>query len=205
MTTTDSTLTTPLAHRLVLVAVVLCLHLLLFSSLHAVAHISRAPHTITINIRAAGKALNSSPPSPINPRPAQAQAVRTSAMPSESASADAAVPSQTDGASAVVVAASPLADCEPDFQAAYLNNPAPIYPMAARRMGWQGKVLVSVEVRADGRAGQVQVQQSSGHQVLDEAALRAVRNWRFSPARQAGQLIDKRFLIPIPFVLKELE
>jgi len=116
------------------------------------------------------------------------------------------------GTSVPAAPAEPLAlttpdspDSEPDFQAAYLHNPAPAYPMLARRMGWQGKVIVSVEVLSTGVAGQIKLQQSSGHEVLDDAALKAVRAWRFSAARQAGQLVNKWFLVPIPFILKETE
>lgn len=98
-----------------------------------------------------------------------------------------------------------ISDREPDYLAGYLHNPAPAYPMLARRMGWQGKVIVSVEVMSTGVAGQVKLQQSSGHEVLDDAALQAVRAWRFSAARQAGLLVNKWFLVPIPFILKETE
>lgn len=96
-------------------------------------------------------------------------------------------------------------DVEPDYLASYLNNAAPSYPVVARRLGWQGKVLVSVEVLADGHAGQVILQRSSGHPVLDEAALSAIKGWHFNPARHAGLAVDKWFLIPVPFVLKESE
>lgn len=98
-----------------------------------------------------------------------------------------------------------LPDREPDFQAAYLNNPVPIYPLIARRMGWQGKVIVSVEVLMNGTAGMVKIYQSSGREALDNAALAAVKNWRFVAARQAGQLVNKTFLVPIPFKLEEAE
>ncbi len=94
-------------------------------------------------------------------------------------------------------------DREPDYQAAYLNNPTPTYPKMATKMGWQGKVMVNVEVLTTGRAGQVSLQRSSGHEALDDAALQAVRTWRFLPARQNGQLVSKYFLIPIPFILKD--
>ncbi len=100
---------------------------------------------------------------------------------------------------------SSLPDREPDFQAVYLNNPTPSYPMAARRMGWEGKVIVSVEVLANGTAGQVKLHQSSGHDILDNAAMQAVRSWKFVAARHAGLLIDKWFLVPIPFILEEHE
>ena len=96
-----------------------------------------------------------------------------------------------------------LPDREPDYQAAYLNNPIPAYPMVARRMGWQGRVVLNVEVLASGLPGQIKLHQSSGHDVLDNAAMQAVRNWRFVAARQSGQVVTKWFLVPIPFILKE--
>jgi protein TonB len=98
-------------------------------------------------------------------------------------------------------AAPGLPDREPDYRANYLNNPQPGYPLAARRMGWQGKVVIEVEVLADGSPGEVVVQQSSGREVLDDAALRAVRGWRFVPARVGGIAVTKRFQIPISFNL----
>ena len=97
--------------------------------------------------------------------------------------------------------AAGLPDREPDYRAAYLDNPQPGYPLAARRMGWQGKVVIEVEVLADGSPGEVVVQQSSGREVLDDAALRAVRGWRFVPARIGGIAVTKRFQIPIAFNL----
>lgn len=103
------------------------------------------------------------------------------------------------------VAPPSLPDREPDYQAAYLNNPPPSYPMTARRMGWQGKVVLNVEVLASGLPGQIKVHQSSGHDVLDSAAMRAVSGWRFVAARQGGQAVTKWFLVPIPFILKEAE
>ena len=102
-------------------------------------------------------------------------------------------------------AESALADREPDYQASYLNNPKPIYPNVAARMGWHGTVVLNVEVLATGFAGQVSVQRSSGHEVLDDAALQAIRRWQFVPARHQGQLITQYFLVPIPFVLKDYD
>jgi len=104
-----------------------------------------------------------------------------------------------------VVAPPSLPDRDPDYQASYLNNPPPPYPMTARRMGWQGRVVLNVEVLASGSPGQVKLQQSSGHDVLDTAAIKAVSGWRFVAARQGGQAVTKWFLVPIPFILKETE
>jgi len=96
-------------------------------------------------------------------------------------------------------------DREPDYHAAYLKNPLPAYPMVARRMGWQGKVVLNVEVLESGLPGQIKLHQSSGRDVLDNAAIQAVSGWRFVAARQNGQMVAKWFLVPIPFILKEAE
>jgi len=100
---------------------------------------------------------------------------------------------------------SPSPDREPDYRAAYLNNPLPGYPMVARRMGWQGKVVLNVEVLESGMPGQIKLHQSSGRDVLDNAAMQAVRGWRFVPARKNGLVVAKWFLVPIPFILKDTE
>lgn len=94
-------------------------------------------------------------------------------------------------------------DAEPDYRAEYLNNPRPPYPMVARRMGYHGKVVLNVEVLAEGKAGQVLLHQSSGYEILDNAALQTVKSWRFSPARRFGQPITLWFLVPIKFFLED--
>lgn len=102
----------------------------------------------------------------------------------------------------VEVAKAQMVDTEPDYRADYLNNPRPAYPMLARRMGYHGKVVLNVEVLAEGLVGQVMIYASSGHEVLDNSALQAIKNWRFTPARQAGRAITKWFLVPINFTLQ---
>ncbi|MBU1213662.1 MAG: energy transducer TonB [Gammaproteobacteria bacterium] len=94
-------------------------------------------------------------------------------------------------------------DAEPDYRADYLNNPRPPYPLVARRMGYQGKVVLNVEVLAEGRAGEVKLQTSSGFDILDKAALQTVKTWKFSPAKRFGQPVTQWFLVPIKFSLEE--
>lgn len=103
------------------------------------------------------------------------------------------------------VAAAPVIDSAPDYRASYLNNPRPSYPMAARRMGWEGRVVLNVEVLATGYCGDASVFRSSGHEVLDNAALRTVKGWRFVPASRAGHPVTQWFKVPIQFSLKENE
>ncbi|MBA0902263.1 MAG: energy transducer TonB, partial [Candidatus Nitrotoga sp.] len=83
------------------------------------------------------------------------------------------------------------------------TNKAPSYPHMARRMGLQGKVVLNVEVLANGSCGQINVAQSSGHAALDNNALSAVKTWHFIPATQAGKAINKWHQVPIIFSLKD--
>ncbi len=107
-------------------------------------------------------------------------------------------------APAIETPTSPIQlDAEPDYRADYLNNPRPPYPMMARRMGYQGKVILNVEVLADGKVGEVRLEQGCGYRILDEAALQTVKTWRFSPARRLGRPVTRWFLVPIKFSLKD--
>jgi len=78
----------------------------------------------------------------------------------------------------------------------------PNYPEAARKRGEEGRVLLKVEVLANGRVGQVKVEESSGFTLLDEAALRTVRNWRFKPALKGREEVACWINIPIGFTLR---
>ena len=85
----------------------------------------------------------------------------------------------------------------------YLRNPAPVYPLLARQRGDEGLVVLSAEVLPTGRCGQLSVLSSSGARLLDEAALKAVRQWQFKPAKRGGQSVAVRVEIPIRFQLIE--
>jgi protein TonB len=91
---------------------------------------------------------------------------------------------------------------QPSFSADYLQNPAPRYPPLARRMRQEGKVVLRVLVDTGGGASQIEVRNSSGSDVLDEAALEAVKLWRFVPARRGDQPIAAWVLVPITFTLQ---
>ncbi|NQU11143.1 energy transducer TonB [bacterium] len=86
-------------------------------------------------------------------------------------------------------------------QPTYLDNPAPVYPPLARRRGWEGVTVLRVEVLADGTPRGIGVVRSSGHRVLDNTALAAVRRWRFQPARRGAQPVISQLEIPIRFQL----
>jgi protein TonB len=88
------------------------------------------------------------------------------------------------------------------FSVAYLQNPAPRYPLASRRAGEQGMVTLRVLVSLDGLASRVAVEKSSGSPHLDAAALEAVKAWRFTPARRGVDAIESWMLVPIVFRLE---
>ena len=85
------------------------------------------------------------------------------------------------------------------FDADYLKNPAPEYPTYSKRMKEQGTVLILVQVSAQGHPEKIQLQQSSGFDSLDEAALQAVRQWQFVPARRGQTPIAASVIVPIQF------
>lgn len=83
----------------------------------------------------------------------------------------------------------------------YLRNQPPLYPRLARERREQGTVLLEVEVLPSGRCGTMNVLASSGHALLDQAALRAVRGWVFRPARRWNHAVSCWVEIPITFRL----
>jgi protein TonB len=91
----------------------------------------------------------------------------------------------------------------PGWGAPGLANAPPRYPLAARRRGDEGRVVLRVRVSADGRAETVTVAKSSGHALLDEAAQRAVARWRFVPGRLAGLPVAAALDVPVTFRLKD--
>lgn len=96
---------------------------------------------------------------------------------------------------------APVKTTAPQFNAAYLNNPAPEYPSSARRMGEMGRVILRVQVTASGVPSQVLILNSSGVDSLDEAALEAVQRWKFVPAKQGETPVAAWVNVPIQFTL----
>lgn len=86
-------------------------------------------------------------------------------------------------------------------QARYRETPQPQYPDSARRAGKEGRVLLRVLVDEEGRAKAVEVNSSSGHDMLDQAASEALKKWRFVPAHADGRPIETWVKVPIEFQL----
>ena len=83
----------------------------------------------------------------------------------------------------------------------YRHCPAPPYPAAARAQRLSGEVLLRVAVLENGAVESVVLRRSSGHALLDEAALRTVRGWRFAPAQRGGRAVPAAVEVPVRFAL----
>lgn len=64
-------------------------------------------------------------------------------------------------------------------------------------------VLLRVAVSAAGEPERVALEQSSGHALLDDSALAAVRRWRFEPARLGPVAVASQVQVPVRFRLAE--
>jgi len=90
----------------------------------------------------------------------------------------------------------------PRYNAAYLSNPPPTYPVSARRRGIEGTATVRAEISATGECLRAELRNSSGAEILDRAALEAVKKWRFVPARRGNQAVVAWVEVPITFQLE---
>lgn len=91
----------------------------------------------------------------------------------------------------------------PSHHAAYLHNPKPQYPPISQQLEEQGTVHLLVTVNPRGQVSQVQIKHSSGYPRLDSAALQAVQQWQFIPAKQGDNPITATTIVPIVFKLSE--
>jgi periplasmic protein TonB len=89
----------------------------------------------------------------------------------------------------------------PDAELNVQRRIEPVYPPASRRAGEEGTVTVRVLVDERGKPGEVQLQTSSGHARLDEAAIAAIRKWTFAPARRGTQAVPAWTTVRVTFQL----
>ena len=128
---------------------------------------------------------------PPEKKPPQAQSQAAQAAPADSAMTD----------NDTSPSANNEAVTQPVYTATYLTTPPPVYPLAARRRGIEGTVVIRAQVLEDGNCHHASLRKSSGHDMLDQAALAAVKAWRFIPARRGTQTISAWIEVPITFRL----
>ena len=81
----------------------------------------------------------------------------------------------------------------------------PPYPVDAQNKGWTGRVRLSAVILVNGKVSKVEVVQSSGYAVLDEAAKKAYQKWKFKPALKDGKPVECPFDQAFNFNLEDLK
>lgn len=86
-------------------------------------------------------------------------------------------------------------------KATVLQRVIPEYPLLAKQNSWEGRVIIRVYISAEGICDSATIAQSSGHDILDNAALQSVYHWRFKPAQKERSNITDTLLVPFIFDL----
>ena len=81
------------------------------------------------------------------------------------------------------------------------NNPHPIYPLLARKKGWEGRVIIQADVDELGNVSYIKILESSGYKVLDEVSLKTLKKWKFTPAQMGNRYVNDTINIPVKFLL----
>lgn len=111
------------------------------------------------------------------------------------------VPTQGPVADGSQQNALPTSGLAPGSVPVAISKPAPSYPSDALRNGETGKVVVRIEVGADGEPTAVSVVTRSGSRSLDRAAVQAAKRWRFRPAQENGRAVASAVEVPMAFAL----
>jgi protein TonB len=83
-----------------------------------------------------------------------------------------------------------------------IDGKPPKYPLESLRKKEQGTVMLRLTIGTNGSVSSISVAKSSGFDRLDDAALRAVRLWRWRPMVRDGQALEVMGVMAIPFVMK---
>jgi TonB family protein len=86
---------------------------------------------------------------------------------------------------------------------AFLKRQLPVYPMLARKLGKEGKVVLKLSINEKGKLTNVEVVEPGGYG-FTEAAVEAVKMSTFTPAHENGVSIASKALLSIRFVLKRI-
>jgi TonB family protein len=78
----------------------------------------------------------------------------------------------------------------------------PDYPAEARQRGVSGAVELTFTVRADGKVTDVNVESATPPRVFDDAAIDAVRKWRYRPVERDGRAVDQRVKLILRFAME---
>lgn len=133
-------------------------------------------------------------PVPVKPKPANAIHVDTST----GTEGRAASPAQTDE-SGLAMSASDRVRISPEALQVLSHPVDPNYPLLAREMKVQGSVVLDAVIGRDGAIQSLKI--VSGPTILANAAMEAVRQWRFKPYYQEGEAVETEARITVNFTI----
>ncbi|EHW0634746.1 energy transducer TonB [Vibrio vulnificus] len=85
----------------------------------------------------------------------------------------------------------------------FMQRPVqPKYPRVAQKRGIEGTALFEIWLDDQGQLTKLLLITSSGAQVLDDAAQKAIKQWRFSPHSENGIKMPSRVRVPVRFSLE---
>jgi protein TonB len=87
-------------------------------------------------------------------------------------------------------------------EASYRRQTSPVYPHRALELGQEGVVTLHAEVNKNGLPRALKIAKSSGHRLLDMAALAAVKKWEFEPTNVNGNSVISWLRVPVSFVIQ---
>ena len=82
------------------------------------------------------------------------------------------------------------------FESTILNYQGPAYPRLAQVRGLEGSVRIQIQVSSEGLPQTTTILKSSGHKVLDQAALDVVPSWKFQ-ARGTAYSVEKNIVFKL--------
>lgn len=84
-----------------------------------------------------------------------------------------------------------------------ISQPQPVkYPRWALQQGWEGEMVIAVEVLLNGKVGRYKVMQSTGYKTLDETAVEAIKGWKFHPAVENGKEVVTCMQVAVRFQIQ---
>jgi protein TonB len=152
-----------------------------------------ASRIITQTVRAAPKPVAASPADVSGASSRRSASVRTSIVPT-SAATDESTARTSQSGSGAITPVTPV-------KATYVPNLGDYYPGVSLRAGEEGRAIVKVCITTSGTVDSAEIANSTGHPLLDEAALKFARAARFTPATSEGKPVATCVAWPIKFGL----
>lgn len=209
--------------RLPAILIAIAVHALLATALAGLGY--RVVKTREDSLVAINLAPPPPPPSPSKPVPPESQTLQTSVEPAAVTvpapvprPVIAMVPTSAPPVPVMAIAAPPApvsapAPAPPSPSATVtsdalgtrmISGAPPRYPVESRRKKEQGTVELALVLGLDGRVETISIASSSGFARLDQAALEAVRRWRWAPTLRDGTPVKVRGTVEIPFILSNM-